>query len=207
MSFWRVKNKPPVFRTCLEAYEITSRFDARSLWMNCQNGIPVLPIALCHLSFVVIKTWTGAQTNTNIYQPLVQQNLEELSWGTLMNNNHEETRNELPYEPRTCLGHLRYNLCLPLQVCYARLFQEWPKTMNLPYDQTPFHYIHVSTWHTLTFMDTPSPWWTNRSDLPSLKTGSVIFWKPLELNDFTMWSWLPPQDSSCWSIKHWLVWD
>lgn len=170
MSFWRVKNKPPVFRTCLEGYEITSRLAVRSLWMNCQSGtpvlrIPVLPIALCHLSFVVIKTWTGAQTNTNanIYQPLVQQNLEELSWGTLMNKNHEETRKELPYEPRTCLGHLRNNLCLPFQVCYMRLFQEWPKTMNLPYDQTPFHYIHVSTWHTLTFMDTPGPWWTNRS--------------------------------------------
>ena len=185
MSFWRVKNKPPVFRTCLEGYEITSRLAVRSLWMNCQSGtpvlrIPVLPIALCHLSFVVIKTWTGAQTNTNanIYQPLVQQNLEELSWGTLMNKNHEETRKELPYEPRTCLGHLRNNLCLPFQVCYMRLFQQMTKNYESAIWSNTIPLYTLYTCLNMTYLNLygyPRPLVNEPIDLPSLRLAAWYF--------------------------------
>ena len=56
---------------------------------------------------------------------------------------------------------------------------KWPKTTNLPYDQTPFHYIHYihfSAWHTLTVSYAyPKPLVNEPIDLPSLRLAAWYF--------------------------------
>ena len=202
-SGWK-KPMPSVFRTFGEDSSMKS--PANWLWGPCELSLcPCSPY--CVVSWQ--KSWTGAQQTTPIsINPWCNKTWK--SWETLWNQGSRLGKSYhnhmIPLNDSEVFGSSW------VQLLFDQIQDEWVKNLHSTSgllhgsystkeknygsaisavwsNTIPLLYISQATWHTLTH----EYQLRSSSKYPTfdhiLQTGSVIFWKPLELKDFTMCSW------------------